>query len=182
VQETRVKDLMLPLSEYATVASSATLRDALFALSKAQLGLSYDRHHHRAVLVLDERGKVVGKLSHWAILRSLEPSFLRHTSAASLSRQALVPQPTSPSHHPSHFSGDLARMCRDAGSLEVKDVMVPAGESVEESARLMVAIHWMVLGNVQSMLVTRDGEVVGILRLADAFEAVADLIREPGDR
>jgi CBS domain-containing protein len=180
VQEKKVEDLMLPLREYATVSSNATLREALFALSKAQLGLTYDRHHHRAVLVLSEDGKVVGKLSHWAVLRSLDPRFLKHSSAASLSRLAQASANTPVSHQPPYFSGDLERMCREAGNLKVKDVMVPAGESVEGNARLAVAIHWMVLGNVQSMLVTRGGEVVGILRLADVFEAVADRVRQSG--
>lgn len=47
-EEPRVRDLLLLLSEYSTVSSEATLRDALVALSKAQMGLTDDRHHHRA--------------------------------------------------------------------------------------------------------------------------------------
>ena len=51
--ERPVGEVMLLLEEYATVAADATVEDALIALDKAQLGLTYDRHHHRAVLVLE---------------------------------------------------------------------------------------------------------------------------------
>ena len=85
-----VKDLMLSLDEYATIYQGSTIQEALTALTESQLGLTDDRHFHRAVLVLDESGKVVGKLSHWAILRSLEPKYLDNDDVLSLSRTGLT--------------------------------------------------------------------------------------------
>ena len=85
----KVRDLMHSLDEYATISDNCTIREALVALDKAQLGLTPDRHHHRAVLVLDGSGNVVGKLTHWAILRSLEPGPLQNEDLASLDRAGL---------------------------------------------------------------------------------------------
>ena len=72
-----IKDLMVPLDEYATVSKEATLYDAVLALEKAQEELDRTRYHylHRAVLVLDEGGKVVGKVSQLDILSALEPKY-----------------------------------------------------------------------------------------------------------
>jgi CBS domain-containing protein len=174
----RVKDIMISLQEYATVSCEATLREALIALSKAQMEPTDDRQQHRAILALDKDGEVVGKLTYWAILRSLEPKFLTDTDYDALSRSG-VSQVFIESIQKgfSIFQGTLPQMCRKAARIKVGDAMVPANESIDENESLTEAIRLMVLGHWQSMLVTRDERVVGILRLADVFEEVADLIR-----
>ena len=60
--------------------------------------------------------------------------------------------------------------------------MVPVKESIAEDASLREAIRMLVLGHWQSLLVHRDDEVVGILRMADVFEAVAELMAAPETR
>ena len=77
VKSYSVKDLMVPLSEYATVAEDATLYEAVLALEAAQEKFEdkHTRYSHRAILVLDKRGTVVGKLSHLHVLKALEPKY-----------------------------------------------------------------------------------------------------------
>ena len=70
-----VRELMVPLEDYATVPREATLRDAVLALEKAQMNLDPNRHKHRAILVLDEGGKVVSKITMKNILVALEPNY-----------------------------------------------------------------------------------------------------------
>ena len=178
MEEKRVRDLMLSLNEYATIGAESTIREALEALSKAQMELTHDRHYHRAVLVLDQNDNVVGKLSHWAILRALEPKFLKHDDVASLSRAGLTDEfIQSMKETFSLFTGSLEQLCRYAARLKAKDAMVPVGESIDENTLLTEAIHQMVLKRVQSLPVTRQNEVVGLLRLTDVFEEVAKIIQ-----
>ncbi len=77
-----VKDLMVPLSEYATVLEDASLYEAVVALEKAQAEFSNPlekapekfgpkRHPHRAILVLDKDGQVAGKISQLDALTAL---------------------------------------------------------------------------------------------------------------
>ncbi len=47
----QVKELMVPLEEYAILSEEATLLDAVHALAEAQTKLPPDRQPHRAVLV-----------------------------------------------------------------------------------------------------------------------------------
>jgi CBS domain-containing protein len=177
-----VKEIMLPLDEYAKVSAEETIRDALRALDKAQLGRTSDRHHHRAVLVLDEWGEVVGKLSHWAILRKLEPKILSAEDRAALDTAGLSPEFIHRLEEGgfSHF-GDLTALSRRAARVKAKDAMVSAGESIDENASLTAAVHQLITTHAQSILVMREGKTVGILRLSDVFEAVADLIRDIED-
>jgi hypothetical protein len=73
MKQYRVKDLMVPISGYATVAVGSTLSEAVVALEKAQEEYCQTQYSHRSVLVLDKNKQVVGKLSQLDFLRSLEP-------------------------------------------------------------------------------------------------------------
>jgi predicted transcriptional regulator len=46
------------------------------------------------------------------------------------------------------------------------------GEYVSEEATLNEAIHQIVMGHHQSLLVTRNSGIVGILRLTDVFKHI----------
>jgi CBS domain-containing protein len=170
---------MLPLSDYATVSADRTIREALLALNDAQFGLSDDRRHHRAVLVLEPDGRVVGKLTHWAILRALEPGLHRKGDLDALHRAGLSPAFIDSVVSNLPVPGDsLDGLCRAAARVPVREAMVPAGESVDASTPLLQAVRMLVLNHAQSMLVRDGEEVVGILRLTDVFDALAKRIRE----
>jgi CBS domain-containing protein len=178
MQQKRVRDLMLPLTDYAVVPADKTLREALEVLRRTQLEMPRNRYLHRSVLVRDEDGKVIGKLSHWAILRSLEPRFLKFVDEVALSRAGLTDEFIQSMQNAfSLFTGSLEQMCRAAAKIKARDAMVPVGESIDEDIPITEAIHQMVIRHVQSILVTRKGEVVGILRQSDVFLEVADMIR-----
>jgi CBS-domain-containing membrane protein len=52
------------------------------------------------------------------------------------------------------------------------------GEYVSMDATLDQALHQLVVGHHQSLLVTKDGkEIVGILRLTDLFQQISEMIK-----
>ena len=51
------------------------------------------------------------------------------------------------------------------------------GEYVDENTSLREAIHQFVMGHHQSLLVTRKGDIVGILRLTDLFKAIFQVMK-----
>lgn len=177
MEQKKVRDLMLSLDEYATIHGDKTIKEALSVLGEAQQDLTPDRHLHRALLVLNEAGDVEGKLSYWAILRSLEPKYLKYKDETALARAGLPEEfIQSMKKTFSLFVGGLDQMCRAAGTIKAKDAMVPIGESIDEDTLLTVAIHQMVLTHALSIPVTRYGKVVGILRQSDVFKDVAGVI------
>jgi len=179
MDEKKVIDVMLPLEEYATIPVGSTVKEALVALNKAQLGLTYDRHHHRAILVLGPGGDVVGKLTHLSILGSLEPRLLESGDILSLDRAGLTPEFVQSMQESYHLlNSSLEILCARAAGLKVEDAMVPAVESIDVDASLGEAIHVAVREHVNSLVVTDGDEVAGILRTSDVFEEVADLIRQ----
>jgi len=175
-----VKDIMLPLSEYAVVGEDATLSEALQALEDAQMNLPKDRQHNRAVLVKNKKGKIIGKLGHLGFLKALEPKYNSLGNVEQLSRAGVNLEFLEMMMDNLRFwQDDLNIIYQRARSVRIRDVMKPTTENISENSTLAEAIHHIIMWQVLSMLVTRDDEVVGILRLSDLFEEVSLFIREP---
>lgn len=171
------EDLMVPLEEYATVSEDATLFEAVMSLEKAQEELDRKRYHylHRAILVFDKNKKIVGKIGQLDVLRALEPKYGEIGELRALSRTGFSPQfLKSMLEKYSLLDEPLEDICRRAAKHKVKDFMYTPteGEYVKVNVSLGEAIHQLVMGHHQSLLVTRGKEIVGILKLTDVFKHI----------
>jgi len=179
MQTILVKELMVPLDDYATVDENATLYEAVSALEQARGSFDPIRAKHRAILVLDRNRNVVGKIAYLEILQSLEPKYaevdeLKHTMSTftpefirSLMRKYSL------------WQKPLDDICRKAARLRVKDIMyIPVqADYMDEEVSLNEAAHRFIVQQQQSVLVTRREQVVGILRLSDVVEKVCGMIK-----
>ena len=175
-----VKELMVPIEEYATVSQEANLYEAVLALEKAQMAFDPSKHKHRAILVLDRKKDVVGKLAMFDILMALEPKYGELEATGALSRSGYSPEIIKSMLKDHVLWGEpLQFICSRAPKLNVSDFMeAPAdGVYIEENATLDEAIHQLVACRYQSLLVTRDEKVVGVLRLSDVFTKICDKIK-----
>jgi CBS domain-containing protein len=176
--ETRkVKDIMLELSEYAVVSPEATLFEAMMALGSAQKRLQPGRQPHRAVLVVDDDCKVVGKLGHQGFLRALEPKYDQLESLTQLSGGSISEDFIKSMMEDLRFwQTGLQEISRRVRTVKMKEVMRPVTESIDENAPLSEAIHMLIMCGTLSILVTRNSTVVGILRLSDVFDEAVKAI------
>ena len=175
-----VKDLMVPLEGYATVPQEATLREAVLALEKAQMALDPSQYKHRAILVLDERGKVVSKITMKNILIVLEPNYGKMEGMGVLERSGYSPDLIKSMLEDSALLTEPLQFVRErATKLKVSEfIQAPSeGEYIDENATLGEAVHQMVVSPYHSLLVTSGDEVVGILRLSDVFSKICDEIK-----
>ena len=183
MQTVSIKELMVPLDEYATVSNDATLADAIQALDHAQETYCQNKYRHRAILVLDANHHPIGKVSQIDALRALEPKYkeiqnqdtrgaFRHFSRMFLNSMI---------EYHRLFDGSLEDLRKKAANIHVRDFMhtLSADECVSEDSRLDEAIHLLVMGHQQSLLVRGDDKIVGILRLTDVFSAVLQPLMSP---
>ncbi len=181
VNDYTVKELMVPLSEYATVPEGSTLFEAVLALEKAQEDFDHTKYKHRAVLILDKDKRVIGKLGQLDVLRALEPKDENPGEITELRQFGFS----------SHFVHQLRKqrrmkatplkdLCSKASQLRVEDFMqAPSeGEYIEHEASLEMAVMQLVVGRHLSLLVTRDEKIIGVLRLTDAFAAIFHTMKE----
>jgi CBS domain-containing protein len=179
----KVKDLMVPIEQYCTVSEDMTLFDAVMELEKAQIEYQASGRAYRAVLVCDKQGKVIGKLSQLDVLRSLEPRYtemgdLRKVSGFGLSAEFLH----SVMEKFELWQTAIDDMCRKAMARNVGELVRSPleGEVIDQEAPLNRAIHQLVVGHFQSLLVTSKGNIVGILRLVDVVHHVTELMKRCG--
>jgi CBS domain-containing protein len=174
-----VKDLMVPLSEYATVSQDATLSEAVAALRQAQADFDQNKYRHRAILIYDENNRIVGKVNFQALLKGLEPKYddmlsdegPSHLGFTRTFQKSIIDQFKL-------WQDPLNRICEKASKIQVKSFMATPRpeEKIAADTTLDTAIHFLVMGHHQSLMVTEQDKVVGVLRLTDVFEFVADKI------
>nr|NJM03632.1 CBS domain-containing protein [Desulfobacula sp.] len=182
MKDKKVKEIMIALSDYATVSEEDTLGTAVRTLKKAREDKKY-AHKHRAVLVYDKDKKIVGKVSIRCILQSLEPKYCHIQNPdghdIGLSRFGFSDDfLNSMVKNFCLWDESLEELAKKASALKIKDIMyTPSnGEYVDEEAPVAEAVHQFILGCHQSLLVTKDKKVTGVLRLVDMFELVSEVL------
>jgi CBS domain-containing protein len=169
---------MVPLSEYAVVPMSANLADAVRALDASQRHVGPDRQPHRAVLVVDDRGRVIGKIGQWALLKALEPRYQHLRDDDTLARAGVSHQQLSSLlEHAKFFQSNLDDLCQQAASVNVTLIMNQVAEAVDADTSLGEAMHRLIVAQALSLLVTGKQEVIGVLRLSDLADEAMKIIR-----
>lgn len=184
MKDKKVKEIMIALSDYATVSEEDTLGTAVRILKKAREDKKY-AHKHRAVLVYDKNKKIVGKVSIRCILQSLEPKYCQIQNPdghdIGLSRFGFSSDfLNSMVKNFCLWDESLEELVKHASKLKVKNIMyTPSnGEYVDEEASVAEAVHQFILGCHQSLLVTKNKKVTGVLRLVDMFELVGEALEK----
>jgi len=176
-----VKDLMVPLSEYATVPKGSTLFEAVMALERAQEEFDHTKYRHRGILVLNKAQQVIGKIGQVDVLRALEPKDEDLEEIKELDKFSFSPKFVRNLYKQRRLQGaPLKELCITAAKVKVEACMQTfvEGEYIDQDATLDMAIQHLVLENLFTMLVTHKKEIVGVLRLSDVFGAVFHAMKE----
>lgn len=180
MKDVSVSSVMVPLAEYATVSQDATLYEAILALEQAQAQFDETRYRHRAILVYDHEGKIVGKLSQMDIIKATEPDYAKMLRGMHLSRFGVSNGYVAESLKQNDFwNQPLDQLCLAAGRQKVSEIMYApsAEEYIRHDASLQEAIHRFVMGHHHSLLVTQADQIVGVLRLADVFASICQTMK-----
>lgn len=169
---------MVPLSEYRSIPASMGMADAVAELEDALEEYSTSARRLGGLLVKDTAGRVVGKLSPLDLIMALEPTYKKLNndgfSSMGISRDEIRKQV----EELGLWRDPLLSICQRAAVTPVSEIMyTPAqGEMVDENANLAHAMHQLLVGFHQALLVMRDDEVVGVLRLEEVYQRVADIL------
>ena len=184
MEHTCVKDLMVPISEYATVRVGTSLLDAILALERAQEAYTASKYQHRAILVLDSNNIVVGKIGQLRILKAVETRYDLDSEVENLGGFRFSEEYVAGERERYRLKGPILSTAtlRATTQKKVEEFMQKPtpGEFVSEDCSLDIAIHKLVAGTHFSLLVTGENGIVGILRIADVFTAVFHEMRVTG--
>ncbi len=178
----KVRDLMVPLADYAVTTTESTLREAVFTLQKLYCEVEAGKcthAGHRNVLVLDtDNNKLVGILNFRSILEVLIPEISGGLSGKveSFGVSLAFAQGGIPDLDESRASF-RARVIRTAG-MKVRDVMLKLRGTIDAEADILEALKLIYQNKINVLPVFEEGKLVGVLRESDLFLAVAEVLSE----
>ena len=146
----KIKDVVIPLSDYPHMPYWGTLEEAI-----VQLNVAYETGHH-TVLVFDEAYKLVGMLSQKDILRGLEPKFAQHyEEGVPIAWDDLLK------------SGRKKRLAQP-----IKEFMSEVMAKIDSGDSILKASHLMLQKDAYLLPVMEGKKLVGVLRMGDLFQEI----------
>jgi CBS domain-containing protein len=177
----KVRDLLVPLSEYAVTAPERTLAEAVPTLRKLYCQVEDGKcteAGHRSILVLDGSGTLVGILDFKSILRILMPEIAGGVTEKleALGISVAFAQAGTADLDEARLSF-RARVLKNAET-RVGDVMLKIRGTIDADADLMEALKLMFKNKITVLPVYSNGKIVGVLRESDLFLTVAEILSE----
>jgi CBS domain-containing protein len=177
----KVRDLLVPISEYAVTTMDKPLREAVPALRKLYCQVEDGKcteAGHRTILVLDNAGKLVGILDFKSILKVLIPEIAGGLTAKleALGVSIAFAQAGTADLDEARLSF-RARVLKNAET-QVGEIMLKIRGTIQADADLMEALK-LIYANKITVLPVYDGDkIIGVLRDSDLFLTVADILME----
>jgi CBS domain-containing protein len=177
----KVRDLLVPISEYAVTTMDKPLREAVPALRKLYCEVEDGKcteAGHRTILVLDNAGKLVGILDFKSILKVLIPEIAGGLTAKleALGVSIAFAQAGTADLDEARLSF-RARVLKNAET-QVGEIMLKIRGTIQADADLMEALK-LIYANKITVLPVYDGDkIIGVLRDSDLFLTVADILME----
>jgi hypothetical protein len=180
MEKMKVQDLMRPISEFARISSQASLLEAVDTLEKAQAAFKAGKATQRIMLVEDDDGQIIGKLSPMDVVQGLEPNYSKIDSLQSSSRHGLSSSMLkSMKEQYRLWERPLDELCRKAYDVKIKHfIQLPtADHMVAAEDQMDKAFHFFVVGRHDSLFVKEKERIVGLLRFSDVYKKIGETMR-----
>ncbi|CAB5161842.1 CBS-domain-containing protein [Olavius algarvensis associated proteobacterium Delta 3] len=153
-RQKKLRDMIIPLSDYPHMPYWATLKEAV-----AQLNVAYDTGHH-TVLVFDEGYNLVGMLSQVDILKGLIPKFAEHYSEGV----------------PIQWENLLEAGTEKRLDLPIKDFMCEAQTLADGGDNLLKGAYLLVQTQSSLLPVIEAEKLIGVVRIGDVFHEITNAV------
>jgi hypothetical protein len=183
MEKMKVHELMVPIDQFPRISKTAAFYDALLALEDAQKKYLAGESGQRILLIEDEDGKIVGKISPIDLIRGLEPNYDKVGVSEDLTRYGLGYAMKSMRQQYRLWQTPFSDLCRKARDVKIEDFIAKASteeQSVKKDDSLAKAFDWFVMGRHDSLFVFDGQEIVGLLRFSDVYNKVSVTMKECG--
>ncbi|OEU83252.1 MAG: hypothetical protein BA865_07900 [Desulfobacterales bacterium S5133MH4] len=178
-----VKEIMNPIGNYDTVDVEAKLCDALAILKRnhEKIKAGDTGRYHKTLLVTDASKKIIGKFSMYDLTRGLVPEAVKTTEM--FSPRAISSRALAVADEVGKFQEEFEwlhttflDLVKQEANKKVKDIMSPIKSVLKEDDKLNYAIYVLFREGIRQQLVTRDGEVVGMVNLMVVFKELLETV------
>ena len=177
-----VKDLLIPLSDCATIHVNKPLRVAVDELQTVYCEIESGKcteAGHRTSLVLDDNDKLVGILDFQAILKVLIPEISGTLSQKLQALGVSIAFAEADTPHLDESNQRFKERVIENAETKVGDIMLKLrGKNATTDMTLVDALKLMYRNKITTLPVYENDRLVGILRDSDLFLAAASILSE----
>jgi predicted transcriptional regulator len=175
----KVKDIMAPIEDYDRIKIDAQLCDAMSILKRnyEDLKAGKEGNFHKTLLVVDDKDKIVGKLSMYDLIRGLVPepskkpevskaySAMRSGRARDVSNEVGDAQ-----EHFQWLHSTFSDLIKQEAHKNVRDIMSPIEKSsLKAEDKVTHGIYTLFKDKVRQQFVQDAGKIVGVINLNVIF-------------
>lgn len=175
----KVRDLMVTKDRFPKITHDTTFFDALVALEKAQEKYLAGQSEQRILLVEDEHGKIVSKISPIDLMRGLEKQYEQINLGEIIRRSGLTYIWTAMQKDYRLWEDPFNDLCRKAIEVKIRNFIKAPGEGqiVGAEDTLAKCFHLFVMNRHDSLFVVQDDEIIGLLRFSDVYKKVSTMMK-----
>jgi len=177
MKKNKIRDAMVPVADFPRISDEATFSEAVLALEKHNAAFLAGQAKQRITLVYDAQNRIVGKLTPMDVIRGLESGYgkmpvdISYSSFASTYQHVME---TAQEQATMLWSKPMDDLCKAVQNVKVKDFLRNPTEAqvVNIDDSLSEALHRFVLGRNDSLFVTDNGHLVGVVRFSDVYQGI----------
>lgn len=177
----KVKDCLIPISEYAVTTEDKPLREAVPMLRRLYCQVETGKcteAGHRTILVLDRSGDLVGILDFKSILTVLIPEIAGGLTAKLEALGVTMAFAMADAENLDESkAGFRARVIKNAET-PVGEIMLKVRGTIDADAEILDALKTIDKNRITVLPVYEGGKLVGVVRDSDLFLCVADILME----
>jgi predicted transcriptional regulator len=177
----KVKDMMVPIDDYAVTTADKTLKEAVPELMRIYCQVETGKcteAGHRTSLVLDSQGKLVGIMDFKSILKVLIPEIAGGISGKLRALGISMAFAEADAHDMDSSAHGFRSRVRQNAQTRVSDVMLKLRGTIDVNAGFLDALKMIYRNKVTVLPVLEGDKLVGVLRDSDLFLAAANVLME----
>jgi len=177
----KVKDMMVPIDDYAVTTTDKLLKEAVPELMRIYCQVETGKcteAGHRTSLVLDGHRKLVGILDFKSILKVLIPEIAGGISGKLQSLGISMAFAEADAHDMDSSKQGFRSRVRQNAQTRVGDVMLKLRGTIDADAGFLDALKMIYRNKVTVLPVFEGDKLVGVLRDSDLFLAAANVLME----
>ena len=178
----QIRDVMVPIAEYATTSPEKSLKDAVLDLRKIYCEVETGEcteAGHRTCMVLDENKDLIGIIDFQSILKTLIPEIAGGLGEKLASLGMSVAFAEAGADELDEANAGLTQRVLTHAETKVGDMMLKVrGKGLKADSPLIEGLKTMHRLKVTVMPVYDGDSIVGVLRDSDLFLAVAAILND----
>ncbi len=171
---------MVLTQKFPKISARAAYFEALSALESAQQKYLSGESEEKILLVENEKGKVIGKLSPIDLFRGLETNYRRVNTEDVLTRLGFDYIWKSMEKDYNLWENPFKDLCHKAKDIQIKDfIKAPTkGQSIGADDTMVKCFHLFVMNRHDALFVMENDEIIGILTFSDVFRKTSQIMKE----